>query len=78
MNNDQILKWVSFGMSFFAVPAFVWTWNTHEKLVVMELKIEHHSKELSELENVNTDIQLIQRDIQGINEKLDILIKALE
>ena len=65
-------------MSFFAIPAFIWTWNTHEKMTIMSIKMEHTEKELEKLEGVTTDIQLIQRDIQGINEKLDSLIKTLE
>ena len=78
MNNEQILKWATFIMSFFAIPAFIWTWNTHERVTIMTIKMETTEKELEKLEGVTTDIQLIQRDIQGINEKLDSLLKTFE
>jgi peptidoglycan hydrolase CwlO-like protein len=71
VNLDSALKWISFILSVFAIPAFTWSWSTQEAMTIMKVEMSHQEQQLTKLENVNSDIKVIKNEIQTVDEKLD-------
>jgi len=53
------------------IPTFGWVWMAESRLAALERSQEIVSQEISASRANTTNIQLIQKDIEHINEKLD-------
>ena len=75
--SDQALKVAIFVLGSILIPTFGWVWNTHSQLSNLETEFRYTQEAVREMEENTTEIKLIQRDIQHMNEKMDKLMNLL-
>jgi hypothetical protein len=71
------MKIAIFVLGSILIPTFGWVWNTHTQLSNLETEFRYTQNAVRKMEENTTEIKLIQRDIQHMNEKMDKLMTLL-
>lgn len=72
--TDTIWKISTFVCGLILVPTFGWVWNTHTQLNMLKTEYAHTKSSVQKMEENTTEIKLLQRDIQHMNQKIDELM----
>ena len=81
---SSIPDWVWKLISLCVVPLFVWVWNTHSSVTVVQQEVKHIEKtvialdkDVEELKDMEITIAVMQRDIAHISENIEELTKLM-
>jgi hypothetical protein len=72
--NDNAWKVATFVTATIVIPLFGWVWNTHTQLNSLRTEYEYTKTSVQKMEENTTEIKLMQRDLQHMNQKIDELM----
>ena len=76
--TELISKIVLAVLTLIIVPTFGWVWMAESRISSLERSLELVNTEVTAARANTTNIQLIQKDIEHINEKLDEIADLLD
>ena len=85
MNADMVWKIASVVSSLVIVPLFGWIWVTNEDVSKIELKnqyaeqkVSRMEKELEQISENETELKLMQKDVEFIKKEVQEISKHLK
>lgn len=85
MNTDMVWKIASVVSSLVIVPLFGWIWVTNEDVSKIELKNQYAEqkvlrmeKELEQISENETELKLMQKDVEFIKKEVQEISKHLK